>query len=102
MDKIELSEPGFEQLCRYFVQSYAKDDVNQNIPLCPGLEQGQAHLADLSQEAYHLFNTCNVWTERGLRIRGFAQSLRSFKRSEWTASCPGSWNPSAPWMNQDP
>ncbi len=66
--KIELSEPGFEQLSRYFAESYAKDDAGQAIPLRPGL-YGKSRFY-LSRETYHVFKTCNVWTARGLRAAG--------------------------------
>jgi len=66
--KIELSEPGFEKLCRYFSESYAKDDAGQAIPLRPGL-YGKSRFY-LSRETYHVFKTCNVWTARGLRAAG--------------------------------
>ena len=66
--KIELSEPGFELLCRYFAESYAKDDAGQAISLRPGL-YGKSRFY-LSRETYHVFKTCNVWTARGLRAAG--------------------------------
>jgi len=66
--KIELSEQGFELLCRYFAESYAKDDAGQSISLGPGL-YGKSRFY-LSRETYHVFKTCNVWTARGLRAAG--------------------------------
>ena len=66
--KIELSEQGFEKLCRYFSESYAKDDTEKAIPLRSGL-YGKSSFY-LSRETYHVFKTCNVWTARGLRAAG--------------------------------
>ncbi len=66
--KIELSHPGFEELCRYIAASYAKDDRGQTIQLRPGL-YGKSRFY-LSREIYHGFKTCNVWTARALRAAG--------------------------------
>lgn len=68
--RIELSEAGFQQLCGYFESSYALDETGRSIPLGPSLYgDGRFYL---SRESYHAFNTCNVWTARGL----------------WEAGCP--------------
>ncbi len=66
--RIELSEAGFEKLCGYFSQSYARDDAGKPISLGPGL-YGVSRFY-LSQETYHGFKTCNVWTARALRSAG--------------------------------
>ncbi len=66
--KIELSETGFEKLCRYFSKSYARDDAGKPISLGPGL-YGVSRFY-LSQETYHMFKTCNVWTAQALRSAG--------------------------------
>jgi len=66
--RIELSEAGFQQLCSYLGSSYALDEAGRSQPLGPSLYgAGQFYL---SQENYHAFNTCNVWTARGLREAG--------------------------------
>ena len=67
--QIELSEAGFQRLCSYIESSYALDDAGRIRPLGPALYgTGQFYL---SRESYHAFNTCNVWTARGLREAGF-------------------------------
>jgi hypothetical protein len=67
--RIELSETGFEQLCAYINSSYAIDDAGLSQSLGPSLYgDGRFYL---SHEAYHAFNTCNVWTARGLREAGY-------------------------------
>ena len=65
---IELSEAGFQQLCSYLENSYALDEDGHSQPLGPSLYgAGRFYL---SRESYHVFNTCNVWTARGLREAG--------------------------------
>ena len=66
--RIELSEVGFQRLCNYLENSYALDEAGRSQPLGPSLYgTGQFYL---SRESYHAFNTCNVWTARGLREAG--------------------------------
>jgi uncharacterized protein (TIGR02117 family) len=66
--RIDLSEAGFERLCTYLENSYARDEAGLSQPLGPAL-YGDGHFY-LSRESYHLFNTCNVWTARALRDAG--------------------------------
>lgn len=66
--RIELSEIGFERLCSYLENSYALDEAGRSQTLGPSLYgAGRFYL---SRENYHAFNTCNVWTARGLREAG--------------------------------
>jgi uncharacterized protein (TIGR02117 family) len=66
--RVDLSEAGFERLCAYLENSYARDDTGLSRPLGPSLYgQGRFYL---SKESYHAFNTCNVWTARALRNAG--------------------------------
>lgn len=65
---IELSAAGFERLCRYLEDSYARDETAASRPLGPSLYgDGRFYL---SRETYHVFNTCNAWTARALRAAG--------------------------------
>jgi uncharacterized protein (TIGR02117 family) len=66
--RIELSETGFHQLCSYIENAYALDEAGRSQSLGPSL-YGSGHFY-LSRENYHAFNTCNVWTSRGLREAG--------------------------------
>ena len=67
--RIDLSEAGFERLCRYFENSHAVDAAGRGPPLGRSLYgRGQFYL---SRETYHLFNTCNAWTARALREAGY-------------------------------
>jgi uncharacterized protein (TIGR02117 family) len=66
--RLELSEAGFEQLCSYLANSYSRDVAGHSQALGPSLYgDGRFYL---SRESYHAFNTCNVWTARGLRAAG--------------------------------
>jgi uncharacterized protein (TIGR02117 family) len=66
--RIELSEAGFQRLCSFLENSYARDEASLSQPLGPSLYgDGQFYL---SRESYHAFNTCNAWTARALRIAG--------------------------------
>lgn len=66
--RVELSDRGFQRLCSYLENSYALDAAGRSQPLGPSLYgAGQFYL---SRESYHAFNTCNVWTARGLREAG--------------------------------
>ena len=66
--RIDLSEAGFERLCSYLENSYAQDESGLSQSLGPALYgDGRFYL---SRESYHAFNTCNVWTARGLRDAG--------------------------------
>ena len=68
--RVELSESGFQRFCSYLENSYALDEAGRSQPLGPSLYgAGQFYL---SRESYHAFNTCNVWTSRGLREAGYA------------------------------
>jgi uncharacterized protein (TIGR02117 family) len=66
--RVELSARGLERLSGYIRDSYARDAAGQTIRLGPALYgEGQFYL---SREKFHVFNTCNVWTARGLRAAG--------------------------------
>jgi uncharacterized protein (TIGR02117 family) len=66
--RIDLSEAGFQHLCRYLEKSYALDETGLSQPLGPSLYgNGQFYL---SRETYHAFNTCNAWTAKALREAG--------------------------------
>jgi uncharacterized protein (TIGR02117 family) len=66
--EIQLTEPGFERLCRYIATSYAKDTAGNSIPLGASLHDTSQFY--LSSETYHIFKTCNVWAARALRAAG--------------------------------
>jgi uncharacterized protein (TIGR02117 family) len=66
--RLELAADGFARLIAYIAGSYARDARGTGRRLGPGL-YGDSRFY-LSHETYHAFNTCNVWTARGLRVAG--------------------------------
>lgn len=67
--EIELSDAGFEKMIQHISKSFTRDDAGQVIPLGAGL-YGNSHFYE-SQETYHLFKTCNIWTAGTLQTAGF-------------------------------
>ena len=67
--RVDVSEAGFENLSHYIHESYAKDDAGNTVDQGSGL-YGYSKFY-LSQEKYHLFKTCNVWTAKGIRSTGY-------------------------------
>jgi uncharacterized protein (TIGR02117 family) len=66
--RVRLSDAGFQRLIRYIAASYDRDPVGNLIPSGAGL-YGVSQFYR-SQETYHLFRTCNVWTARALYTAG--------------------------------
>ncbi len=66
--KIDLSSQGFEQLCIFIQDHYARDVSGQAIRLGPGLlENSRFYLA---RGKFYLLRSCNVWTAKVLRSAG--------------------------------
>ena len=65
---IRLSDAGFQRLIRYIAASSDRDPLGNIVPLGVGL-YGVSQFYR-SQETYHLFRTCNVWTARALHTAG--------------------------------
>lgn len=63
-----LSESAFDALSRYLVNSLQHNASGQIIPIAPGI-YGDSQFYD-GTGRYHLFNTCNKWTAKGLRSAG--------------------------------
>ncbi len=72
MIRVELSSIGFEHLTRMLAASFVRDTAGNISSLGPGL-YGNSRFY-LSNESYHIFNTCNVWTARALRVAGIPVS----------------------------
>jgi len=72
--RVRLSDAGFQRLLRYIAASYDRDPAGNPVSLGVGLYGASQFYR--SQETYHLFRTCNVWTARALYIAGC--SLRPF------------------------
>jgi uncharacterized protein (TIGR02117 family) len=65
--ELELTEENFDKLIQYFNNSFYIDSNQNNIKLGKGLYYSNSQFY-LSNEHYHMFKTCNVWTARGLKI----------------------------------
>lgn len=70
--RIELSAAGFEHLTRTLAASFVRDVDANSTSIGPGL-YGNSRFYP-SNESYHIFNTCNVWTARALRDAGMPVS----------------------------
>ncbi len=66
--RIKLPTDDFRQLSRKIAGSFAKDETGKLQPLGSGI-YGNSRFY-LSNERYHLFNTCNVWVARMLGNAG--------------------------------
>jgi len=66
--RIELPAAGFYQLSQALSASFALDDKGDIHSIGRGL-YGDSQFY-LSNESYHLFNTCNVWVARKLQAAG--------------------------------
>jgi len=66
--EIDLSQRGFERLCMFIGNSYAKDSSGKAIKLGPGLyKNSQFYLA---RGKFHALKTCNTWTAKAIRSAG--------------------------------
>lgn len=66
--EIELSVPGFENMIRFIVDSFARDTAGHVIVLGAGLYGNSRFYA--SKQTYYLCKTCNIWTANALQAAG--------------------------------
>ena len=66
--RMELSSAGFERLSRTIASSFALDKAGNTMSPSPGRYVNSRFY--LSRETYHMFNSCNIWAARALRIAG--------------------------------
>ena len=69
MAEIRLSLRGFERLCAFIQNAYARDVSGKAIELGPGL-YGNSRFY-LARAKFHLLRSCNVWTAQAIRSTGF-------------------------------
>lgn len=67
--EILISNQGFINLIKYINDSYALDSDSLNIQINEA-SQGPSRFY-LSNEKYHGFKTCNVWTAKAIRKTGY-------------------------------
>ncbi len=65
---LTLSEPDFARLVDYLHESFERDGERRANSTAPGL-YGFSRFYKATGE-FHLFNTCNTWTARGLAAAG--------------------------------
>ena len=66
--QVELSEQGFEELCRHVADSYNREGSDEAEPLGPGI-YGNSYFYR-ANGSYYFPKTCNVWTAHALRKAG--------------------------------
>lgn len=65
---LRISLPGHKRLVGYFRQSFDRGDSRRSKPVAPGLDRNSRFYRAVGE--FHLFNTCNSWTARGLAAAG--------------------------------
>jgi uncharacterized protein (TIGR02117 family) len=78
--ELRLSTNGFRLLVDYLEASFARDGAARVEASGPGL-YGFSRFYPATGE-FHLFNTCNTWTARGLRAAGWPIDLSSATSAE--------------------
>lgn len=63
--ELELKTDNYRNLCSYINKSFELTSEGNNIEVGKGLYGNSTFY--LSQEKYHLFQTCNVWAAKGLQ-----------------------------------
>ncbi len=66
--QIDLSEKGFDALCRFVSNAYHRDENGRTRSLGPGI-YGYSRFYK-AVEMYYFPKTCNVWTARAIRSAG--------------------------------
>jgi uncharacterized protein (TIGR02117 family) len=66
--EVSLSLRGFDALCRFVHDHYARDAAGRTILLGPGAYGHSAFY--LARGRYHVFHNSNQWTARALRLAG--------------------------------
>jgi uncharacterized protein (TIGR02117 family) len=64
-----LDQFQIESLARFLSSSFSRDQANQIIPTRAGIYGDSQFYVGVG--SFHLFNTCNKWTARGLESAGF-------------------------------
>jgi uncharacterized protein (TIGR02117 family) len=73
--EIVVSRPGFDELCRFIHDSYARSERGDPIRLGPGAYPRS--LFYLARGRYHVFDNCNNWAARAIRSTGCPISAAS-------------------------
>jgi uncharacterized protein (TIGR02117 family) len=73
---LRLSEEAYRRLCRYLEDSFARDAAGA-VVLIRGRGYRPSDNFYEGRGSYHAFNTCNNWTNRGLKAAGARTALWS-------------------------
>lgn len=65
---LKISHGGLEKLMGYLADSFNREGLHQARPVAPGLDPNSRFYRATGE--FHLFNTCNSWTARGLAVAG--------------------------------
>lgn len=66
--RVELTEPGFTNMCAFISSHFKREDNAPAPPLQPGL-YGDSYFFR-AEGRYYFLKTCNLWTARTLRAAG--------------------------------
>ncbi len=78
--ELALPRPGFGALLRYLDASFERGGKARAAPAAPGLYRFSRFYPATGE--FHLFNTCNTWTARGLAAAGLAVEVSGTQRAE--------------------
>lgn len=77
---LTLSHDGFGKLVRYIADTFDRRRSRRAETIAPGLDPNSRFYR--ARGEFHLFNTCNSWTARGLAAAGFAIDPDGLVRAE--------------------
>jgi uncharacterized protein (TIGR02117 family) len=77
---VTLTADGFRELLKYLHASFARDGADRVAATGPGLYRMSGFYPATGE--FHLFNTCNTWTARGLEAAGVALDLSTATSAE--------------------
>lgn len=73
--KVQISAVQYHKLCRYIKESF--DKKRDNVQLIAGYSYGLKDNFYEAKRTYHLFRTCNVWTNNALKSANIRTSIFS-------------------------
>jgi len=68
--KIRISKEQYSRLINYIENSFEKDATGQFIKIETTANRGDRDAFYEAKGRYHIFNTCNNWTNKGLKASG--------------------------------
>lgn len=74
--RVRLGPEAYGKLCRFVREAFRRDPLGKPIRI-PGKGYGDTDNFYEAEGSYHAFNTCNVWTQRGLAACGAPAPLWS-------------------------